>query len=124
MPVQERRRAPRLKIKLNVDLRMPGRQVARLGDSIDISRNGAYLCTEYFMAEGTRLPVTVHLPEDKGSPSSEIHPDGIVVRCVPEVEDPAVKEYEVAIFFMDVDEDEQELLNAFLERRLAQGQAN
>jgi len=121
--VQERRRAPRLKVKLPVDLRMPGRQVARLGDTMDVSRNGAYFSTEYFMGEGTRLPITLHLPADKGIPKAEIHPDGIVVRCNPEEENPAVKVYEVAVFFMDLADEEQELLDAFLKRCQGKAQA-
>jgi hypothetical protein len=75
------------------------------------------------MSEGTRLPVTLELPADEAHPASKIHPDGIVVRCQPEVEDPAVREYEVAVFFMDLDDDEQGLLDAFLERRLGKATA-
>jgi hypothetical protein len=101
---------------------MPGRQTARLGKTIDLSKNGAYFTTEYFMGEGTRLPITIKLPADKGIPSAEVHPDGIVVRCHPEQEDLSVKEYEVAVFFMDLVEEEQELLNGFLERKLGKAQ--
>ncbi len=121
--MQERRRAPRLKVKLSVDLRMPGRQTARLGNTIDLSCNGAYFTTEYFIGEGTRLPITIELPAEKGIPAAEIHPDGIVVRCQPEQEDPEVKEYEVAVFFMDLVEDEQNHLTGFLERKLGKAQA-
>lgn len=121
--MQERRRAPRLRIKLPVSLRMPGSDVARLGETLDISRNGAYFGSEYFMGEGTRLPVTLELPADEAYPACKIHPDGIVVRCQPEVEDPGVREYEVAVFFMDLDEDDQSLLDAFLERRLGKATA-
>ena len=121
--MQERRRAPRLKVKLSVDLRMPGRQTARLGKTIDISSNGAYFGTEYFMGEGTRLPITIQLPADKGIPAANLHPDGIVVRCRPEQEDPEVKEYEVAVFFLNLADEEQELLAGFLERKLGKAQA-
>lgn len=121
--MQERRRAPRLKVKLTVELRMPGSQVASLGKTLDLSRNGAYFRTEYFMSEGTRLPISLYLPADKGAPAVQINPDGIVVRCVPEEEDPAVKDYEVAVFFMDITEDEQEILNAFLVRLQDSAQA-
>ncbi len=120
--MQERRRAPRLKVKLSVDLRMPGRQTARLGNTIDLSGNGAYFTTEYFIGEGTPLPITIKLPADKGIPAGELRPNGIVVRCQPDQEDPKVKEYEVAVFFMELVEDEQDLLTAFLERKLGKAQ--
>jgi len=121
--VQERRRAPRLKVKLPVVLRMPGAEVATLGETLDLSRNGAYFTSEYFMSEGTRLPVTLELPADEAHAAARIHPDGIVVRCLPEEEDPAVRSYEVAVFFMDMIKDEQLLLDAFLERRLGRATA-
>lgn len=121
--MEERRRAPRLKVKLSIALRLPGGEEAVLGETLDLSRNGAYFSSEYFMAEGTRLPVTLGLPADEAHPAATIHPDGIVVRCQPEVEDPAVRSYEVAVFFMDLDKDEQLLLDGFLERRLGRATA-
>ena len=121
--MQERRRAPRLKVELPVMLRMPGTAVATLGETLDLSRNGAYFTSEYFMSEGTRLPVTLELPGDEGHPAAAIHPDGIVVRCLPEQEDRAVRSYEVAVFFMNLIKDEQLLLDAFLERRLGRATA-
>lgn len=121
--MEERRRAPRLKVKLSIALRLPDGETAALGETLDLSRNGAYFTSEYFMAEGTRLPVTLELPADEAYPSAAIHPDGIVVRCQPEAEDPAVRSYEVAVFFMDLAKDEQLLLDGFLERRLGRATA-
>lgn len=116
--MEDRRRATRIVVNLKLELRLPGRQVASIGESLNISSNGVYFRTEYFMAEGTKLPIIIHLPEDKGFEATKVQPEGIVVRCAPEEEDPAVESYEVACFFMEVEEEDQERLNQYLAHRI------
>ena len=116
--MQERRRAPRIEAHLKLELRLPGRQVATLGETLNISSNGVYFRTEYFMAESTKLPIIIHLPAAAGAAAALLRPEGIVVRCIPEEEDPSVDTYEVACFFLEIAENDQQKLNQFLAERM------
>ena len=116
--MKERRKAPRMDARLSLELRLPGKQVASLGETMNISNNGVYFSTEYFMNEGTKLPIVIHFPAEGDLPATGIKPEGIVVRCIPEEEDPTVDCYEVACFFMEMEEEDQERLDAFIENRL------
>lgn len=120
--MKERRRAPRIEANLKLELRMPNQETAALGETLNISRNGIYFRTEYYMSEGTKLPISIHLPADPAAPAASVRPEGIVVRCIPEVEDPRVDNYEVACFFMEITKEDQERLDAFLERRFQSSQ--
>ena len=106
--MKERRRAPRIEASLKLELRLPGRQVATIGETLNISSNGIYFKTGYFMSEGTKLPIIIHLPASDELEATTVQPEGIVVRCIPEEEDPAVDVYEVACFFMEVEEEDAE----------------
>ncbi len=116
--MKERRRAPRIAAQLSLELRLPGRQLASLGETVNISSNGVYFRSEYFMAEGTKLPILIHLPAENGLAEATVQPEGLVVRCTPEQEDPSVGEYEVACFFMEMEEQDENRLTAFLTRKL------
>ena len=112
--MKERRREPRVPIELVLELRLPGQKTAPLGKSINLSGNGLYFVSEYFMEEGTRLPILIDLPEEGNCEATTIRPEGIVVRCSPEEEDPAVKSYQIACYFMSIEDDERENLTAYL----------
>jgi hypothetical protein len=116
--VKERRRAARVDVKLDLELRLPGMQSATLGETINISSNGIYFTSEYFMDEGTKLPLRVEIPAKGGFPTAAVCPTGIVVRCEPGVEDPDVALYKVACFFMEMDEDDQLALENYIKSHL------
>ncbi len=117
--MKERRRAPRVPAKLPIELRLPGQKSAFVGETINLSVNGIYFKSEYFMEEGTKLPILLKLPEEGASGACSIAPEGIVVRCLPEEEEPAAKSYEIACFFMSIEELDSENLKTYLTERLA-----
>ena len=117
--VKERRSAVRVDIELDLELRLPGRENAALGKSMNFSHSGIYFRTEYFMEEGTKLPLSVHLPA--AGPDLEdwtFRTDAIVVRCQPPEENPLQKEYRVACFFYDIEEEDRERLEDFVRASL------
>ena len=116
--MKERRREPRVPIELELELRLPGQKTAPLGKSVNLSSNGLYFVSEYFMEESTRLPILIKLPEMGACEATTIRPEGIVVRCRPDREDPAAKSYEIACYFMSLDDEERENLTAYLAARL------
>ncbi|MCP4548351.1 MAG: PilZ domain-containing protein [bacterium] len=119
--MKERRRAERVDASLKLELRLPGMPNAFLGESINISCNGIYFQTEYFMEEGTRLPMHIILGGEKNIEVATICPDGVVVRCTPEEDDPACKEYHVACFFMEISDDDQATLDTYIASKQPSG---
>jgi hypothetical protein len=112
--MQDRRRAPRIKTQLKLELRLPGQESAALGETLDLSSNGVYFQTPYYLEEGIRLPLRIYLrtPGEKAAPV--ITPSGVVVRCFPEQEDMSIDRYEAACFFLEISEQDQERLDAYL----------
>jgi hypothetical protein len=61
----------------------------------------------------TRLRITLELPNDKGG-KSRVKCDGVVVRTEPEAELPTEGEYQVACYFTEIAELDQERLEAYI----------
>jgi hypothetical protein len=122
--MKERRKAPRVEAKLKLELRLPGKQTATLGESLNISRNGIYFQTRYFMEEGTKLPIRIELPREGNDPDPVIRPGGVVVRCKPAQEDPAVDRYEIACFFLSINDKDLAKLDDYLMRSFQAARAN
>jgi hypothetical protein len=112
--MQDRRRAPRIRTQLKLELRLPGQESAALGETLDLSSNGVHFQTPYYLEEGIRLPLRIYLRAADGQAAPVITPGGVVVRCFPEHEDPAVDRYEAACFFLEISEPDQERLDAYL----------
>ena len=66
------------------------------------------------MGEGTRLPMSIELRRRDEADSQFVRPECVVVRCLPEEEDDACKEYQVACFFMEMEEQDQNILDKFI----------
>lgn len=112
----ERRGAPRLDIRVEVELDLPGTEHPLLGTSLNVSHSGVYFETGYFMEEGTKLPMIIRLPEEDDQ--WLLLQEGIVVRCVPPQEDPDREDYKVACFFYDIDEATRDRLDAYVRARM------
>ena len=117
--MKERRAAIRIDIELDLELRLPGRDSALIGKSMNLSHSGVYFLTEYFMEEGTKLPLSILLTaEGEGGEDWTFRTDAIVVRCLPPVEQPGTKSYKVACFFYDIDEEDRDRLDQYVRYHL------
>ncbi|MDP6419403.1 MAG: PilZ domain-containing protein [Candidatus Krumholzibacteria bacterium] len=118
--MEERRRARRLDISLKLEIRLEPGSTSDLGRTLNLSSSGVYFDSPYHMEEGTKLPLTLHLPEeDEQSNPWVLRQDGIVVRCEPEEEDPAVSSYRIACFFYSIEEEERDRLEDYISSRTA-----
>ena len=108
----ERRRAPRVADRVAVSIVNP-REVIR-AETKDLSTSGAYCSLDRFIPLMTKLQLAFSLP----TASQPIRCEGVVVRVLPQTEQPGRNIYEVAVFFTEVSDADRNALNAFVQQRL------
>ena len=107
----ERRRATRLDANLKLEVQVPGGtgnlDVASL-ETINISSSGVYFKSDHFIEPMTKLvmELEVCVPKTDGEPGegkASVPCEGIVVRTNPEGETLNCTDYEIAVFFTQID---------------------
>ena len=111
----ERRRAPRADARLRVDLGAGADGDALSVDTINVGAGGVYVEVPRFIEPLTKLSLSMLIP----GPTSEEEPvrletEAIVVRTLPETEDPSVDRYEIACAFLDLDDDSRDAINRYI----------
>lgn len=109
----ERRREPRY--DRNLPLRVGHDSCDGLrAESINISTRGLYCKSPRYVAPFAKLKVAVELPF-AGSGTATVECEGVVVRVEPEVETVGVKEYRLAVYFLNLEQACAELIARFVE---------
>jgi len=106
-----RRRAERVNARLKLEVTVPrddGSQEAATLETINISTSGIYFKADHFIEPMTKLAMVleVSVPSDSGPDGFVLAPvpcEGLVVRIQPETAMDSPSEYEVAVFFTNID---------------------
>ena len=119
MPFKERRRAQR--VEANLAITISGGPEGAKGKTLNISTNGVYFQSSYFIEPLTKVRLEFMIPVryESGKKELPVACDGIVVRVEPEQEDPSVSEYNVAVFFSFVSDSSQKTLDKYISQRLS-----
>jgi len=107
----ERRKSDRVNATLKLEVKVPrddGSQETTTLETINISSSGIYFKADHFIEPMTKLAMVleVSIPSDGGAGGFELAPvpcEGIVVRIRPEIVEEDCSEYEVAVFFTNID---------------------
>lgn len=82
-------------------------------ESINISSRGLYCKVPRFVHPFSKLNVALDLPfVVRGA--AKVECEGVVVRVEPEVEVPGLREYRLAIYFLNLDRGAADAIQAFL----------
>lgn len=109
--IAERRSSPRVKKVLPLKVRIPVQDADIVIRTSDISCNGAFCCTEQFIAPMTRLDITMLIPRQSNKEAIKVTCKGIVVRVK---EDARSKLFNIGIFFTDIKEKERRKLEDYI----------
>ncbi len=107
----ERRRDPRYARSLPIVVH--DRADGVRAESINVSSRGLYCRVERYVEPFSKLKVVFELPFPGAEPSA-VECDGVVVRVEPEQETPGVRDYCVAIYFLNLGQEEAALIEEFL----------
>lgn len=119
MPKKERRGAQRVEASLAITV-SGGPEEAK-GETLNISTNGVYFQSPYYIEPLTKVQLELMIPvrSGDGEKESPVACDGIVVRIEPEREDPSVSTYNVAVFFSYLPDTSQKKLEKYITQRLS-----
>lgn len=106
---RERRAHPRAKAAFPITIGAAQRRIA--ARVRDVSRSGVCFVAPTAFPEMTAVKVDLELP---GRPGTVVKADGAVVRCVP-----SGSEFEIAIFFTAIGEDDRAAIGEVVDSRLA-----
>lgn len=109
----ERRKEPRFDRSLPVRVGEDGPDGMR-AESINISTRGLYCKTQRYVAPFAKLKVALELPFASREPAA-VECEGVVVRVEPQAETLGGKEYRVAVYFLNVEREIQDLIAQYLE---------
>lgn len=82
-------------------------------ESINISTRGLYCKVSRYVPPFSKLRVALELPDDEGQ-CSAVECEGVVVRVEPEEETVGIKEYNLAVYFLDLNPDAAKRVGAFV----------
>ncbi len=107
----ERRKSDRVNARLKLEVTVPrddGSQETATLETINISSSGIYFKADHFMEPMTKLAMVleVSVPSASGADDFDLAPvpcEGLVVRIRPETATDNCSEYEVAVFFTNID---------------------
>ena len=116
MGFKEKRKAKRVDARLAITL-SGGKEEAK-GETLNVSTNGVYFQSPFFVEPLTKLRLELMIPQPDGRESSA-KCDGIVVRVEPEREDPSVDKYNVAVFFTSIDKGSQKVLTKYIMSKIS-----
>jgi hypothetical protein len=120
MNLKERRKAKR--IEADIDIAMSGESGEATGKTLNISTNGVYFQSPQFMEPLTKVRLELLIPphpKSKDGKASSAVFDGVIVRVDPEQHDPSVSSYNIAVFFTQVSESSQKVLEGYIRHRLS-----
>ncbi len=107
----ERRKSDRVNARLKLEVKVPrddGSQETATLETINISSSGIYFKADHFMEPMTKLAMVleVSVSSESGADDFDLAPvpcEGLVVRIRPETATDDCSEYEVAVFFTNID---------------------
>ena len=107
----ERRKSDRVNARLKLEVKVPrtdGSDDTATLETINISSSGIYFKSDHFIEPMTKLAMVleVTVPSADGSDELDFAPvpcEGLVVRTRPEATEADCSEYEVAVFFTNID---------------------
>ena len=117
----DRRRAVRAPAKLAMEIKLSGRDYARV-ESLNVSANGVYFNSPVHIAPLTKLQITLVLPahaEDSKAPDVEVICEGVVVRADPETARPDASTYEIACYFTSITDSDKDQLESYILGQIA-----
>ncbi len=105
-----RRKSSRVNASLNLEVKVSladGSETTANLETINISSSGVYFKSDHFIEPMTKLgmELEVCVPESgEDSPGSELVPcEGLVVRSSPEIATEDCDQYEIAVFFTNIE---------------------
>ncbi|MEN8005375.1 MAG: PilZ domain-containing protein [Candidatus Krumholzibacteriota bacterium] len=107
----ERRKSDRVNARLKLEVKVPrvdGSEETATLETINISSSGIYFKADHFIEPMTKLAMVleVSVPSGSGADGFDLAPvpcEGLVVRIRPEAAADDCSEYEVAVFFTNID---------------------
>jgi c-di-GMP-binding flagellar brake protein YcgR len=118
MSSSERRKSQRVEANLAVTVR--GGPGEAKGRALNISTNGIYFESPYFLEPLTKVRLELVIPEsDPSKEESIVTCDGVVVRVEPERKAPDISAYRIAIFFTLVSDSSQKKLDRYIRSRMS-----
>jgi len=115
MAIKERRRAKRISAQLSITISAgPGEAQ---GETLNISTNGVYFRSPYFIEPLTKVELTLMIPHD--GKEQPVNCNGIVVRVEPERETPDVDSYNIAVFFTSLPKQSEKILASYIMSKLS-----
>jgi hypothetical protein len=115
---QERRRYPRLQDRLS--LRSSSLDSGPLDmATTNLSLGGVQVVTDRYLPLMTRVEVTLHLPPDAEQDSGPrpVKAEAVVVRVLPPAPDPRSRNFEMALFFSRMEQQDRNALAHYLSAR-------
>lgn len=109
----ERRKSRRVDANLNLEVKVPrsdGSLLTASLETINISSSGVYFKSDHFLEPMTKLAMELEVSVPGGSgPTApalaQVVCQGLVVRTNPPVETPGCDNYEIAVFFTQIEPD-------------------
>lgn len=116
----DRRRAVRAPAKLAMEIRLSGRDFARV-ESLNVSANGVYFNSPVHIAPLTKLQITLILPSASEPTASDVEVvcEGVVVRAEPEAPRPDTSTYEIACYFTSISDSDKGHLESYILGQIA-----
>jgi hypothetical protein len=113
----ERRRSPRTRAELRVQLSGPdeSKQDSITVSTLNVSTGGVYVEVPRFIEPLTKLFLTMLVPGP--TPDEEpifVDTEAIVVRTSPEQEQPGTARYEIACAFLNLADEHRDILNRYV----------
>jgi len=109
----ERRREPRFDRSVPVRVAHDSADGLR-AESIYVSTRGLYCKSPRYVPPFAKLKVALELSFASRDPAT-VECEGVVVRVEPEGETPSVREYRLAVYFLDLARESAELIAQFLD---------
>ncbi|MFC1594500.1 PilZ domain-containing protein [Candidatus Omnitrophota bacterium] len=115
---QERRRGPRIEKDIPLKLRIGEYDIVT--STSNLSSVGAYCCVGRYLEPLTKLKIMLLLPQPKDNKkvaTRKVECEGVVVRIEGPFDNPP--QYNVAIFFSDIDKAEAKKISEFVNHHLS-----
>jgi hypothetical protein len=111
---QERRRTSRADLKVPIRLGSGGQDALSVS-TLNIGAGGVYVEVPRFIEPLTKLQLAMHVP----GPTAEEEPtfletEAIVVRTIPEKEEPGRQSYEIACAFLTLADEHRDAINRYV----------
>jgi hypothetical protein len=113
----ERRQYTRFNIQMPLKYSFPGAETGQIFEatSVNVCLNGVYCTVNRYIPLFNRLLVTFFSPKHNGIPAHIVSQlEGIVVRVEPEQEETGRTEYNIALFFQEISQQQHEALHKMI----------